>query len=107
MILRSEAGTIVHTGDWKIDEEPIDGQLFDREFFEAMGKAAILRESVASRFPAIRKFNVKPNLRYHVGNLSSAQLFLLATAMRNSSCVTCEEYLYLVVAGTSPDKSAA
>lgn len=39
MILRSDHGTIVHTGDWKIDESPIDGQKFDRDFFEAVGKA--------------------------------------------------------------------
>lgn len=37
MILRSEHGTIVHTGDWKIDETPVDGETFDREVFEAVG----------------------------------------------------------------------
>ena len=39
MILRSEHGNIVHTGDWKIDETPIDGETVDREFFEAVSEA--------------------------------------------------------------------
>ena len=37
LVLRSEAGTIVHTGDWKIDETPLDGEAFDRPFFEQLG----------------------------------------------------------------------
>lgn len=37
--MRSDHGTIVHTGDWKIDETPTDGQIFDREMFEALGGA--------------------------------------------------------------------
>lgn len=36
-VLRCDKGTIVHTGDWKIDENPIDGEMFDREMFEALG----------------------------------------------------------------------
>ena len=39
MILRSDHGNIVHTGDWKIDETPIDGETVDREFFEAVSEA--------------------------------------------------------------------
>lgn len=37
LVLRGEAGTIVHTGDWKIDETPVDGEMFDRPFFEQLG----------------------------------------------------------------------
>lgn len=37
MVLRSDHGTIVHTGDWKIDEDPVDGERFNRELFEAVG----------------------------------------------------------------------
>eukprot|EP00889_Picochlorum_renovo_P003343 jgi/Picre1/30373/NNA_005737.t1 len=38
LVLRSDEGTIVHTGDWKIDENPVDGDAFDREFFYELGK---------------------------------------------------------------------
>ncbi|KAL3161242.1 hypothetical protein ABBQ38_009606 [Trebouxia sp. C0009 RCD-2024] len=38
LILRSEHGTIVHTGDWKIEEDPVDGQQFDRTVFEDIGR---------------------------------------------------------------------
>lgn len=38
MILRSEHGNIVHTGDWKIDEDPMDGEKFDRTTFEAISE---------------------------------------------------------------------
>ena len=37
LVLRSEFGTIVHTGDWKIDETPTDGQIFDRATFDMLG----------------------------------------------------------------------
>ncbi|KAK9820188.1 hypothetical protein WJX72_007275 [[Myrmecia] bisecta] len=41
MILRSEHGNIVHTGDWKIDEDPVDNQIFDRTTFEAIGREGV------------------------------------------------------------------
>ncbi|GJP70920.1 hypothetical protein CLOP_g1814 [Closterium sp. NIES-67] len=34
LVLRCDDGTIFHTGDWKIDEDPLDGRKFDREFLE-------------------------------------------------------------------------
>ena len=40
-VLRSEHGTIVHTGDWKIDEHPLDGQIFDREAFENLAREGV------------------------------------------------------------------
>jgi beta-CASP RNase J family ribonuclease len=41
LVLRSEDGTILHTGDWKIDEQPMDGEDFDREAFERVGKEGV------------------------------------------------------------------
>lgn len=37
LALRCDDGTIVHTGDWKIDEHPMDGEHFDREAFARLG----------------------------------------------------------------------
>ncbi|KAL4452436.1 hypothetical protein ABPG75_008098 [Micractinium tetrahymenae] len=41
LVLRSEHGTIVHTGDWKIDENPVDGEVFDREMFDTLGREGV------------------------------------------------------------------
>jgi mRNA degradation ribonuclease J1/J2 len=38
LILRSEHGSIVHTGDWKIDEDPVDGEAFDRTTFDLLSE---------------------------------------------------------------------
>jgi len=37
LALRCEDGTVLHTGDWKIDDEPVDGEDFDRAAFERLG----------------------------------------------------------------------
>ena len=37
-ILRSEDGNIVHTGDWRIEEKPVDGDEFDRTTLEKIGQ---------------------------------------------------------------------
>jgi mRNA degradation ribonuclease J1/J2 len=39
LILRSEHGSIVHTGDWKIDEDPVDGEVFDRTTFDLLSES--------------------------------------------------------------------
>jgi len=41
LILRSEFGNIVHTGDWKMDEDPLDGDGFDKTAFEEIGKEGV------------------------------------------------------------------
>lgn len=41
LVLRSDHGTIVHTGDWKIDENPVDGEVFDRDMFDQLGKEGV------------------------------------------------------------------
>ncbi|CAK9141080.1 unnamed protein product [Ilex paraguariensis] len=41
LVLRCVDGTILHTGDWKIDESPLDGQVFDREVLEELSKEGV------------------------------------------------------------------
>lgn len=41
LVARTPAGTIIHTGDWKIDKDPVDGQHFDRARFEALGDEGV------------------------------------------------------------------
>eukprot|EP01018_Ginkgo_biloba_P034064 Gb_26634 [translate_table: standard] len=40
-VLRCEDGTIFHTGDWKIDESPVDGKTFDRIALEELAKEGV------------------------------------------------------------------
>jgi beta-CASP RNase J family ribonuclease len=54
VVLRSEDGTILHTGDWKIDDEPLDGETFDRAAFAALaseGIDAMLSDSTNALVP--------------------------------------------------------
>ena len=41
LFFRCDDGTIVHTGDWKIDETPMDGEEFDRAAFEQVGNEGV------------------------------------------------------------------
>ncbi|KAJ6358717.1 hypothetical protein OIU76_000442 [Salix suchowensis] len=41
LVLRCADGTILHTGDWKIDESPMDGKAFDRETLEELSKEGV------------------------------------------------------------------
>ncbi|KAK4264496.1 hypothetical protein QN277_025661 [Acacia crassicarpa] len=41
LVLRCSDGTILHTGDWKIDESPLDGKVFDREVLEELSKEGV------------------------------------------------------------------
>lgn len=41
LVARTPVGTIIHTGDWKIDKDPVDGQHFDRDRFEALGDEGV------------------------------------------------------------------
>ncbi|BFI30298.1 ribonuclease J [Marchantia polymorpha subsp. ruderalis] len=41
LVLRCQDGTIFHTGDWKIDESPVDGNIFDRVALEQLAKEGV------------------------------------------------------------------
>ncbi|KAL9243400.1 hypothetical protein vseg_017293 [Gypsophila vaccaria] len=41
LVMRCADGTIFHTGDWKIDESPVDGKVFDREALEELSKEGV------------------------------------------------------------------
>ncbi|MBA0825159.1 hypothetical protein Goarm_021764 [Gossypium armourianum] len=41
LVLRCADGTILHTGDWKIDESPLDGKTFDRQFLEELSEEGV------------------------------------------------------------------
>ncbi|KAG0621811.1 hypothetical protein M758_3G050600 [Ceratodon purpureus] len=41
LVLRCQDGTIFHTGDWKIDESPVDGNVFDRVALEQLQKEGV------------------------------------------------------------------
>ncbi|TQD72348.1 hypothetical protein C1H46_042118 [Malus baccata] len=41
LVLRCSDGTILHTGDWKIDESPLDGRGFDCEALEELSKEGV------------------------------------------------------------------
>lgn len=42
LALHSPAGTVIHTGDFKIDQTPIDGEVFDLQKFAAIGRRGVL-----------------------------------------------------------------
>uniref|UniRef100_A0A1J3H5W3 Ribonuclease J n=1 Tax=Noccaea caerulescens TaxID=107243 RepID=A0A1J3H5W3_NOCCA len=41
LVLRCADGNILHTGDWKIDEAPLDGKVFDRVALEELSKEGV------------------------------------------------------------------
>ncbi|KAG8070937.1 hypothetical protein GUJ93_ZPchr0006g46219 [Zizania palustris] len=41
LVLRCDDGIIFHTGDWKIDESPVDGKIFDRQALEELSKEGV------------------------------------------------------------------
>ena len=41
LVLRCEDATILHTGDWKIDPDPLDGEHFDHAAFERVGDEGV------------------------------------------------------------------
>ena len=42
VIIRTPIGTIINTGDWRLDPDPVDGKLMDLTRFEEVGKEGVL-----------------------------------------------------------------
>ena len=76
LILRSEHGSIVHTGDWKIEEDPVDGQLFDRSIFEEIGGQHSLFSNIGSSCWVLL-FGLSCNLRGFTAFFAKFMLFIL------------------------------
>lgn len=38
IIIRTPMGVLIHTGDWRFEERPVDGKMFDMERFEQVAK---------------------------------------------------------------------
>jgi ribonuclease J len=80
LAVRTPAGLIVHSGDFKIDPAPVDGQLFDRERFAELGAegvALLLSDSTNVERPGRSgaESSIKPVLREIVGR-SRGKVFL-------------------------------
>jgi len=82
LAIRTPAGTIVHTGDFKIDEAPVDDGVFDRERFAELGGEGVvllLSDSTnverAGRSPS--ESSLKPVLR-EIMSRSRQRFFLSA-----------------------------
>lgn len=41
LVLRTSAGRVIHTGDFKVDDDPPDGQLFDHDRLRALGDEGV------------------------------------------------------------------
>lgn len=42
VIVRTPVGTLINTGDWRLDPDPVDGKLMDLHRFEEVGKEGVL-----------------------------------------------------------------
>ena len=42
LAIKTPAGTVIHTGDWKLDPDPLIGEAVDEEVFESLGDQGIL-----------------------------------------------------------------
>ncbi len=68
LAIRTPAGIIIHSGDFKIDDAPVDGQMFDRERFAELGAegvAVLLSDSTNVERPGRSgsESSLKPVLR--------------------------------------------
>jgi ribonuclease J len=85
LAIRTPAGTIVHSGDFKIDETPVEGEMFDRQRFAALGEegvALLLSDSTnverpgrsgseSSLKPVLRELTSRARGRFFLSSFSS------------------------------------
>jgi ribonuclease J len=82
LAIRTPAGIIVHSGDFKIDETPVDGELFDRTRFAELGAegvALLLSDSTNVERPGRSgsESSLKPVLR-EITSRARGRVFLSA-----------------------------
>ena len=82
LAVRTPAGIVVHSGDFKIDEAPVDGELFDRERFAELGAegvAVLLSDSTNVERPGRSgsESSLKPVLR-ELASRTRGRFFLSA-----------------------------
>ncbi|HEV2170017.1 MAG TPA: ribonuclease J, partial [Candidatus Binatus sp.] len=82
LAIRTPAGTIIHSGDFKIDETPVDGELFDRKRFAELGAegvALLLSDSTNVERPGRSgsESSLKPVLR-EITSRARGRIFLSA-----------------------------
>ncbi len=82
LAIRTSAGVIVHSGDFKIDDAPVDGEMFDRERFAelgARGVAVLLSDSTNVERPGRSgsESSLKPVLR-ELASRTRGRFFLSA-----------------------------
>jgi ribonuclease J len=85
LAIRTPAGIIVHTGDFKIDESPVDGERFDKDRFAELGREGVLllmsdstnveragrSGSESSLKPVLREIMSRARLRFFLSAFSS------------------------------------
>ncbi len=82
LAVRTPAGVIVHTGDFKIDDAPVDGEMFDRKRFAELGAegvAVLLSDSTNVERPGRSgsESSLKPVLR-ELASRTRGRFFLSA-----------------------------
>ncbi len=59
VVIRTPVGTLIHTGDWRLDVDPIDGKQMDLSRFEEIGKEKVLL--LMSDSTAVERLGSTPN----------------------------------------------
>lgn len=85
VVIRTKAGTIFHTGDWKIDPNPMVGDPIDSEKLKALGDEGVLAMVCDSTNVFCEGFSgsegdVRENLKSVIGGYKKEKLFVTCFA---------------------------